>query len=298
MKRIICTILSICVFLIMLVGCGNESTIPTHSSKSTDFDMSNTALDLSNTSDIVSGEDIPDNIMQIWEQYKKIEEENHLSYEAQEPYKDEYWNEWKDGGYIISISSKTKMWIHSDNKITTTLDTRNTNIIRDYITATLMIFDSDNDFSTATDKMQKMINSYSSEKVSDTITCGDYVFGIFPDDISGDTELKGIYKPSWTKIKQDLFKKVDFETYNAPTLNKDVKVKVSGKIVKFTPPDTLYNIASVIVEEKDGKEYLCQYNFGERPFSYNPNTICEVYGCISTTKSNKPCIQTFSIVMK
>lgn len=153
---------------------------------------------------------------------------------------------------------------------------KDSKILKDFITATFMVFDPTMSKSDAEEKMNLIVSSYNEDSCSDIEKVGDYYLFIVPD--SSDAQFVCSYIPNrekiWPDVDVGLYEPLSNQLLSNP-MSVDTLVCVSGVISDFQSDPIQMGIITLATDI--GKCHVI-YDLKSHPVKYNIGDSITVYG--------------------
>lgn len=225
----------------------------------------------------------------LWEEYREKAETYGLAYNVE------------DGIYRNSEFGKEKFEVETPDKknniasMYPSVDTKGNYLgeydlyfdpqrqasgLRDLLTATFLIWDENLDEAGARGKVKELIDSYSTDKYSKIVGCGEMRVVICPDD---STSHVWIYKASrygFPEVNKEEYEPITPELYDIE-LNAGTKVVAEGEIswIHLPPARVPGSLANMGIVDDTGKEYHIEYAYKFHGFiEFEVGQRVRVYG--------------------
>ena len=255
------------------------------------------------SSDATAG--APEYVTNLYKSYQKVAKDNNLSFQVRN-FRIEK-SEDKNFTWMIidffPLNSNSPLEMHSlyadVNKktfkifIESTLKDENPQMLKDIISATILVLDNTLSSDTAKVKTQSFVNSIDDDKFSDILEIADYKivfppkpinFGIFPKYslcIQHISELN-------EKVNIDEYPEVVFENIDKPNVNAGMKYKIQGKILE-NHVEPFYGLGSTMkVLSSDGKQYMIKYSHIDFLKTFEINKTYTFYGAVTDKLADLP----------
>lgn len=281
MKKTAAWILSICMLMILLGGCGTEQ--PSPSSKDGSSEQTS------------SGVQIPEEIDSLIAEYEKLAEDNGFDYVIDRESMEN----------SITGSKDFRIYTKEDDSYSQVsfplLPNRSLDIflnlekdltrIKDFTAATYMRLDKNLSAEQARQRMQDLYNSFTTEKGYSRIDeLGDYYLYLIWDGKLLWFKCKykdEIWEPSF---KKEDYTPIDMETAKAPAVNKGALFYFEGTVTKseIAHPKTLTAWSWIHIKTEDDQPLRLTYGYSFTPLYFAPGERYRFYGKLWATVDKEP----------